>query len=171
MLTEEVLSYLQAKAAMTTPKEVPIDVCAFLSSMVQSEAPDADVHVEVEQGLRLCTDRDYLQRIVSNVLRNALNYAGNDGPIVIRAERGEAEIVLSVTDHGPGARQEDLPSLCEPFFRGHAATTPPGGTGLGLSIVKYCIEACGGRLEYGNVQPHGFRVRLYFPQKKKNHCC
>lgn len=170
VLTEEVLAYLQAKASMTTPREVSVELCPFLSSIVQSEASDADVHVEVEQGLCLCTDRDYLQRIISNVLRNALNYAGNDGPVVIRAERGEAETVISVTDHGPGVREEDLPSLCEPFFRGHAATTHPGGTGLGLSIVKDCIEACGGRMEYGNVLPRGFSVCLHFPLKKRNHC-
>lgn len=170
VLTEEVLAYLQAKASMTTPKEVSIDLCSFLSSIVQSEAPDEDVHVEVKQGHWLCTDRDYLQRIVSNVLRNALHYAGEYGPVIIRAEKRDSETVISVVDRGPGVREEDLESLCEPFFRGHAAATHPGGTGLGLSIVKYCIEVCGGRMEYGNLQPCGFSVRLHFPFKKKSHC-
>ena len=167
VLTEEVLSYLQAKAAMNTPKDGVVDLCPFFASIVQAEAPEADVHVEVEPALYLMTDRDYLQRSVSNVLRNALNYAGDCGPIVIRAERKGAEIAVFIMDSGPGVPEEDLPSLCEPFFRGHASLTHPGGTGLGLSIVKYCVEACGGRLEYGNRHPRGFAVCMLFPVKKK----
>lgn len=169
VLTEEVLSYLQAKAAMNTPQDAVVDLCSFLSSTVQGEAPEDDVHVEVEPGLSVVTDRDYLQRMVSNVLRNAQHYAGDCGPIVIRAKKKDAEIMISVMDSGPGVPEEDLPSLCEPFFRGCAAVTHPGGTGLGLSIVKYCIEACGGRMEYGNRRPRGFFVRLWFPVKKKGH--
>ncbi len=170
ILTEEVLAYLQAKASMTPPKNEPVELCPFLSSLVQGEAPGEDVHVEVEAGLRLCTDRDYLQRIVSNLLRNALHYAGSYGPVLIRAEAGAGETVISVRDKGLGVPEEDMPSLCEPFFRGRAASTHPGGTGLGLSIVKYCTEACGGHLEYGNVSPRGFEARLRFPSKRKDVC-
>ena len=167
VLTEEVLSYLQAKASMTRPKEISIELCSFLASVVQGEAPEEDVHVEVEKGLMIHTDRDYLQRIVSNVLRNALHYAGSYGPIIIRAEKKDTDITISVEDKGPGVPEKDLPSLCEPFFRGRASTTHPGGTGLGLSIVKYCTESCGGRMEYGNLQPCGFFVKIHFPTKKK----
>ncbi len=171
VLTEEVLTYLQAKASMDTPKKEYIDLCSFLSSIVMSEAPEEDVHVEVPAGLCLCSDRDYLQRIVSNLLRNALHYAGTYGPVVIRAEEREETIILSIRDMGPGVSEEDMPSLCEPFFRGRTAKDHPGGTGLGLSIVKYCTETCGGKMEYGNVSPHGFEVRLHFPSKRKNPCC
>lgn len=167
VLTEEVLTYLQAKATMDTPKKVSVDLCPFLSFIVQSEAPDADVHVEVNPGLCLYTDRDYLQRIISNVLRNALNYAGSYGPIMIRAEKNDRETTISVEDRGLGVRDEDMKFLCEPFFRGHAAAAHTGGTGLGLSIVKHCMEVCGGWLEYGNLQPQGFSVRLHFPLKKE----
>lgn len=170
VLTEEVLAYLQAKASMTPPRSEPVDLCSFLSSLVQGEAPEEDVHVEVDAGLQLCTDRDYLQRIISNLLRNALHYAGSYGPVRIRAEAREGETVISVRDRGPGVPEEDLPLLCEPFFRGRAASTHPGGTGLGLSIVKDCTESCGGHLEYGNIRPQGFEARLHFPSRRKNAC-
>ena len=170
VLTEEVLAYLQAKASMTPPRSEPVDLCSFLSSLVQGEAPEEDVHVEVDAGVRLCTDRDYLQRIISNLLRNALHYAGSYGPVHIRAEAREGETVISVRDRGPGVPEEDLPLLCEPFFRGRASSTHPGGTGLGLSIVKDCTESCGGQLEYDNIRPQGFEVRLHFPSRRKNVC-
>jgi len=168
VLTDEVLSYLHAKAAMGTPQETLIDLCSFLSSLVQSDAPDEDVHVEVSPGLHLYADRDYLHRAMKQLLRNALHYARDAGPVVIRAVMSEhREICISVSDLGPGVPKEDMPLLMEPFFRGRAAATHPGGTGLGLSIVKYCTDACGGRVTYGNREKRGFEVRLYFPMKRR----
>ncbi len=166
-LTEEVLTYLKAKASMGEPQKEDIDLCPFLSTLVQMEAPNGDVHVEVEAGLHLWSGRSFLQRSVSNLLRNALTYAGKDGPIVVRATRSTdcGDICISVEDQGPGVPPEDLPTLLEPFFRGRLAASHPGGTGLGLTIVQYCTEACGGRLEYGNREGKGFAVRLCFPAK------
>lgn len=164
VLTDEVISYLQAKACMSPPKEEPVNLRSFLTSLVQVEAPDSDVVIDAAPNLELRGDREYLQRILGNLLRNALRYAGDCGPVLLRAERSGGETVITVRDRGSGVPEEDLPLLCEPFFRGSASTTHPGGTGLGLSIVKYCTETCGGRLEYGNAEPHGFEVRLRFPR-------
>lgn len=168
VLTEEVLSYLQAKASMDVPEKKPLELAPFLKSIVQCEAPKGDVRIEAEEGLTLNTDRLYLQRCVMNLLRNAQHYAGGYGPIIIRAEKTEHDTVISVIDSGVGVPAEDLPSLCEPFYRGHASTTHPGGTGLGLSIVKNCTESLGGRLEYGNRRPHGFAIRMRFPLEMKD---
>ncbi len=168
VLTEEVLSYLQAKAAMGTPQESLIDLCSFFSSLVQSNAPDEDIHVEVDPNLYLYTDRDYLYRSMKQLLRNALHYAKDAGPVIIRATLTPShEVCISVSDFGPGVPEEDMPSLMEPYFRGRAAVTHPGGTGLGLSIVKYCTEACGGRVTYGNREKRGFEVKLFFPASQK----
>ena len=80
MLTDEVLSYLQAKASLGTPKNERIYLCPFLSSIVRSEAPEADVNVFADKDAWLWTDKDYLRRAVCNVLRNAIIYAGEAGP-------------------------------------------------------------------------------------------
>lgn len=166
VLTEEVLSYLQAKASLGAPKSERVYLCPFLSSLVRSEAPEADVHVFADKEAWLWTDKEYLRRAVANLLRNAVAYAGKAGPVVVSADEGEGEIRLSVRDRGPGVAPEDLPFLTEPFYRGKASLTHPGGSGLGLSIVKYCVEACGGRLDYGNVEPSGFEVTLLFPKNR-----
>lgn len=166
-LTEEVLTYLQTRASLAAPQPAPVDLCPFLASLAQSEGGGADIHVDVKPGLFLYTDEDYLRRSVGNLLSNALRYAGDAGPVIIRAESSESgEVRVSVSDVGPGVPDEDLPSLCEPFFRGNVALTHPGGTGLGLAIVKHCTEACGGRVEYGNRNPRGFEVRLIFPSRR-----
>ena len=100
------------------------------------------------------------------VLRNAIIYAGEAGPIVVEVGEEHGEVRISIRDKGPGAPEQDLPLLLEPFYRGKASLTHPGGSGLGLSIVKYCMEACGGRLEYANAEPSGFCVSLFFPKSK-----
>ena len=166
VLTDEVLSYLQAKASLGTPKNERIYLCPFLSSIVRSEAPEADVNVFADKDAWLWTDKDYLRRAVCNVLRNAIIYAGEAGPIVVEVGEEHGEVRISVRDRGPGVPEQDLPLLLEPFYRGKASLTHPGGSGLGLSIVKYCMEACGGRLEYANAEPSGFCVSLFFPKSK-----
>ena len=166
VLTDEVLSYLQAKASLGTPKNERIYLCPFLSSIVRSEAPEADVNVFADKDAWLWTDKDYLRRAVCNVLRNAIIYAGEAGPIVVEVGEEHGEVRISVRDRGPGVPEQDLPLLLEPFYRGKASLTHPGGSGLGLSIVKYCMEACGGRLKYANAEPSGFCVSLFFPKSK-----
>ena len=108
-------------------------------------------------------DLDCLRRAVSNVLRNAVRYAGSAGPIAVTAHQAEQEAVICVEDCGNGVPEDEMPHLTEPFFRGREAGGHPGGSGLGLSIVKYCMEICGGRLCFANREPHGFRVTLRFP--------
>ena len=111
-------------------------------------------------------DKDYLRRIVINLLRNAVAYAGDAGPVVVSVREEPGEVCITIRDKGPGVPEQDLPLLLEPFYRGKASLTHPGGSGLGLSIVKYCMEACGGRIEYGNAEPSGFQVALFFPKGK-----
>ena len=166
VLTDEVLSYLQAKASLGTPKQERVYLCPFLSSLVRSEAPDADVHVFADKDAWVWVDKDYLRRIVINLLRNAVAYAGDAGPVVVSVREEPGEVCITIRDKGPGVPEQDLPLLLEPFYRGKASLTHPGGSGLGLSIVKYCMEACGGRIEYGNAEPSGFQVALFFPKGK-----
>ena len=167
VLTDEVLSYLQAKAVMAAPNVSDIDLCSFLASIVQAEAPDNDVHVEVEQGLCLRTDREYLQHIMLNLLRNAVQYAGRYGPIVVSARRDSDRVLIVVQDKGPGVPPEELDLLCEPFYRGQTSVKQPG-TGLGLSIVKYYATVCGASMVCANGEKGGFVVRIRFPLFPEN---
>ena len=167
-LTDEVLSYLQAKSSMGIPKKEDIYLCPFLSSLVRSEAPESDVHVFADKESRIWTDKDYLRRIILNLLRNALTYAGDAGPVIITVQETSTEVQISIQDKGQGVAKQDLPLLLEPFYRGKASLTHPGGSGLGLSIVKYCMDTCGGSMSYANTEPSGFQVVLSFPREKKN---
>ncbi len=166
VLTEEVLTYLTAKASIDKPEKAWCNAREILAATAQACAKDGGILIEAPEDLCIFTDRRYLQRSLGNLLRNALAYASGCGPVVLSANACSGEVCIAVSDSGPGVPQEDLPSLTEAFYRGQAAMTHPGGTGLGLCIVKYCTEACGGRMEYGNREQGGFEVRLYFPMEE-----
>jgi two-component system sensor histidine kinase CpxA len=108
---------------------------------------------------------DYLLRSVSNVLRNAIRYAGADGPIEISARVADSFAVISIRDHGPGVPAAELEEILKPFYRPEVARQrETGGVGLGLAIVRSCMEACGGTVSCQNVSPQGFSVELKVPQ-------
>jgi two-component system sensor histidine kinase CpxA len=125
------------------------------------------VQIEIDETLSVHAEPDLLQRALSNLIRNAIRYAGHAGPITVSALRDGADIFASVTDHGPGVPEDALTKLFDPFYRVDAARTPGmsggGGTGLGLSIVKTCVEVCGGAVSVRNVAPSGLEVTLRLP--------
>lgn len=106
-------------------------------------------------------DPDLLSRALGNLVRNALRYSGDTGPITVTAALDEKGISIAVEDHGPGVPAADLDRLGEPFFRPELARTrESGGVGLGLAIVRTSIAACGGEVRFSNRVPQGFRSEL-----------
>ncbi|MBI4492855.1 MAG: PAS domain S-box protein [Chloroflexi bacterium] len=104
------------------------------------------IKVEVPEGLPpVWTDPDRLERILVNLISNALKYSPPHTEVLIRAERAASEVTVSVTDRGAGIAPENLPHLFERFFRARG-TAGAEGLGLGLYITKMLVEAQGGRL-------------------------
>ena len=87
-----------------------------------------------------------MERALSNLVDNAVKYTEEGGSITVRiVEKGD-EIVLSVSDTGPGIPSEALPRIFERFFRvDRARSRALGGTGLGLAIVRHTMEMLNGR--------------------------
>ena len=111
--------------------------------------------------LRVLADPDLLGRALGNLVRNAIRYAGEAGPITVTATRTNGHVALVVEDEGPGVPAADVDRLGEPFFRPELARTREGGgVGLGLAIVRSSIAACGGEVRFANRAPRGFRAEL-----------
>lgn len=110
----------------------------------------------------LYVDEIQIQQILVNLVKNsldALSGAGvKNGVIEIRVELIEEEIVVSVSDNGPGVSVDDREKLFEAFF-----TTKPKGVGLGLSICKSIAAAHGGSLKYSAEEGGGSRFALSLP--------
>jgi signal transduction histidine kinase len=116
------------------------------------------VTVEVPDGLTVVADRDRMEQVLVNLANNARRHGG--GPVVIGGRREGADVVVTVRDHGPGVRDEDVPRLFTRLARGSAGTD---SVGLGLWIVRTLTEAHGGSVRHENAGP-GARFLVRLPQ-------
>ena len=90
-------------------------------------------------------DDKLLEQVLFNLLDNAHKYAGDTGATIHARQEG-AEVVLSVTDEGPGIKPAELERIFEKFYRGGRPDGRKAGTGLGLSICRRLVEAMGGAI-------------------------
>lgn len=164
-LINELLMFSKAgiKAADTTLMQV--NVASTIERVVAREtASGGSVEVSLEPRLYVTANEKFLFRSLSNLLRNAIRYAGGAGPISITARREEREVVITVADCGPGLPEEAIAEVFEPFYRPEASRSrETGGVGLGLAIVKSCIESCRGSVSCRNRTPSGLEVTLRLP--------
>jgi two-component system sensor histidine kinase GlrK len=108
-------------------------------------------------------DEGKLKLVLENLVSNALKFTPDSGTIGIKARLQGTQLVIDVTDDGPGVAPEDAPRIFEAFYQGRRPQGGPvGGTGIGLSVVQECIQAHGGSVELINGAEPGahFQVRL-----------
>jgi len=121
----------------------------------------AQITVEILQPVTAIAEPNLLLRALSNLIRNAVRYAGADGPIAISASQNADGVLITVSDCGPGLPPDELDRVFTPFYRLDASRNrSTGGAGLGLAIVKSCVEASGGTVQCRNREPHGLAVEI-----------
>jgi two-component system sensor histidine kinase CpxA len=167
-LVNEILAFSKASLRGSETRCEPVALAELVARVVAREAPGGEpqVEVEIDKTLQVLAAPGLLGRAVANLIRNAVRYAGEAGPILVRAEaRDPHAIALSVSDSGPGVPGEALSKLFDPFFRLDVSRSrDTGGVGLGLAIVKTCVEACGGSVIARNRTPTGLQVEITLPQ-------
>jgi two-component system sensor histidine kinase MprB len=106
---------------------------------------------------RVVGARSRLERVVDNVLDNAIKWSPPGGAVDIRL----VDETLRVRDHGPGIAEADLPHVFDRFYRAAAARALPG-SGLGLAIVKQTVDDHGGSITVANADDGGVLVAIHF---------
>jgi two-component system phosphate regulon sensor histidine kinase PhoR len=154
---------------VASPRELePVDLHALVRRAVEllaAAAREKRVEIEVEESPvpPLRGDADGLERLVINLLANAVKYNRPEGRVILRLARTDGEVVLEVSDTGIGIPPEAIPRIFERFYRADKGRArEEGGTGLGLAIVKHVAQAHGGQVEVESRLGRGstFRVRL-----------
>ncbi|HUQ22124.1 MAG TPA: GAF domain-containing protein [Gaiellaceae bacterium] len=149
------LSRLDADSIATQPR--PIVLQTVLASIAGQAVPGHAVELRVPDDLAAVADPLVLDRIVSNLLVNAVRYG--EPPIVVSAEQTDRHLRVRVEDGGGGVAEHLLPHLFDRFTRGQET----GGSGLGLAIARAYARAHGGDLLYERMQG-GARFELVVPQ-------
>ena len=104
-----------------------------------------------------------LERVVANLLTNALKYSAEGAPVSARLARERSDVVLDVTDHGIGIAPESVTRLFERYYRTPGGKARASGLGLGLYIARLIVEAHGGRIEVSSELAKGSTFRLILP--------
>jgi signal transduction histidine kinase len=155
------LSRLEAEAVPIHPQ--PLAVRQRVEELVSNTAGDRReaVHIDVPPDLAALVDPAAFDRIVSNLVLNALRYGA--APVIVSAERSDTHFRLAVEDRGTGVPPEFVPDLFERFTRGDESRQRAGGSGLGLAIARSYAVAHRGDLIYERAEPHGARFQLILP--------
>jgi two-component system sensor histidine kinase CpxA len=161
-LTTELLTFARAEMRPDAIELVPLNLRQVVVRAVEVEGGgSADIQIDIDPDVRVRGDEKSLFRAFSNLVRNAIRYAGGQGPITISAQRQADHVVVTVADCGPGVPESALEKIFTPFFRLESARDrKTGGTGLGLAIARSCVEACEGLVTCSNRQPHGLNVTV-----------
>ena len=141
---EEVISALVRFAKMPLPDLRPVDVGDLVRTAIQKVEPPANIRTAVScpDGIRAFADRDQMQIVLENLIRNACDAMPEGGELTLTVEVRRPYIEIQVTDTGVGIEADRLQRVMEPFY-----STKTRGVGLGLAMAKALTEKNHGRLQ------------------------
>jgi signal transduction histidine kinase len=144
-----------------TPARVEIE------QLIKSVVADLDhlgadrVRVSAAPGLWAWADPDRLAQVLTNLVRNALQYSPPTAPVAVVASSGPGTVQVAVDDHGPGIAPDKLPELFDRFGEHPAGDT--AGLGVGLWIVRELLTAMGGNVWVEHNADGGSSFRIAIP--------
>jgi signal transduction histidine kinase len=152
VMLSELVESIRIESGNLQVKARPVDLPSFvfdLRDQMSGVAADRSPRIQVEIAEALppvLADPESLERILTNLLSNALKYGDENGEIAVEIARRDESAVVAVRDSGRGIQPEHLPHLFDRYYRAEHQTRQREGLGLGLYITKAMVEAHGGRI-------------------------
>jgi two-component system OmpR family sensor kinase len=149
-------------------REDQVDVSGLVNDAirdVRAVEPGRPITAEVAPDLTVTGDEDRLRQLVGNLLANVRVHTPTDSPVEVSLMNGEASVVMTVADHGPGIDDEHAAHVFDRFYRADTSRTRDrGGSGLGLAIAASIAAAHGGSLTHSATPGGGATFTLSLPR-------
>lgn len=166
-LARELLDLTMIESGQMPLRLAPTPLLELVQEQVGRLSPQArqkrlTITADIAPDLCVLADGEMLTRVISNLAHNALKFTPPGGQIHVSAGRDGDNIVVSVTDTGPGISREELDRIFERFYKVDRARGQ-SGTGLGLAIARHIVEGHGGRIWAESEPGHGATFRFTLP--------
>lgn len=158
-LLEDLLVVARAEAGRLDLRIDTVPLCPLLHDVAHEVDGGGGITVDCDDDIAVSADRVRVQQIVTNLLANAMTYGAP--PVGVAAAREGDQVTVTVTDHGRGIAESEVPKLFTKF--GSMASSSGKGTGLGLYIVSQLAQAHGGGIEYRPQPEGGACFTVYLP--------
>ena len=168
-LIEDLLTLSRIETGQFSSERAKLDLADTVQRAVTAMEPSAakgsvGLHVEVHGPLPVWGDAGQLDRVLDNLLTNAVKFTPAEGTVTVRAECRDDDIVLVVADTGMGIPADEQKALFVRFFRGtNAIRQAVPGTGLGLAIVHTILGNHGGTINVESTEGVGTTVTVRLP--------
>lgn len=170
----EIVNNILDLEKLRTGGEMPIEkevfefssIASNVCHVVRAQAETKHIQLQLvgdDTQTIVLADRSHMERILHNLLTNAIKYTPPQGKVTVALSCHESELCVQVKDSGYGIPAEDLPHVFDRFHRVSAHKKVAAGTGLGLAITKALVEAHGGSIEVASEEGKGSLFTVYLP--------
>jgi len=163
----------QAESGQIVLQKARLNLCEVVDDLVEqfqipAEAAGVQLTAELPAECAAEVDRVQIERMITNLLSNALKFTPEGGAVKMSLQVQPAFIEIVVEDNGRGIPAEHLPHIFDRFYRvpgKGTAPSPEQGLGLGLSFVAWIVKAHNGKVEVESTLGKGTRFRIRLPNE------
>ena len=166
-VVEQLLAVAHAEDGALAVNWETLELGDLIRSVVRSYEPMAlqkKVLLEVlaSELVHVQGERRLLERLIANLLENAIKHTPREGQVTLEAVQREGQSLLIVRDTGKGIFAEELPKLFDKFFSRQQSSEGISSTGIGLGLCRWIVEVHQGKIEVASVSGHGAEFTVSF---------
>ncbi len=160
-ITQTDSGVIEISQEMIDVREIAREAVDLFQPVAEGKRIDLRLDIPLDPVI-IIGDKSRIQRVVANLLDNALKYTDSGGVVSISVRKDQFQAIIEVVDTGIGISEEDIPRIFERFYRGDKSRSTPGH-GLGLSLALAIVRAHGGNIIVKSTVNKGSTFSVFLP--------